>query len=365
MSLPPSQVVGLVPVCLTCLLFCSAGTSGAQVKKGRMEVSTVLLLMIIATVVYNVYKWYLERERIDKITDKSVLITGCDTGFGFELAQRLDGLGFRVFAACLTEDGVGSVRAACSERTVPIIMDVSQHDSVQNCFQIVKTAVGQGGLWGVVNNAGVVGGGMPVAELCLLDDYRQALDINLIGTVDVSLTFLPLLKRCRGRLVNVSSCMGRFATRLGPYCTSKFAIEGFSDSLRRSLPKLFGVSVHLIEPGGYKTRFGDENRARTAFMNAWKRLPAELQDEYGDEYREQVSEGLIDSFQSLASSKTHEVIDAMEHALCAANPRSRYVVGLDAMLLLIPLSWLPTSLADALFCNAKKPPVPAALKKSH
>ncbi|CAH1251998.1 HSD17B6 [Branchiostoma lanceolatum] len=174
-----------------------------------------------------------------------------------------------------------------------------------------------------------------------------------------------VIETCGGRLVNVSSSMGRFATRLGPYCASKFGIEGFSDSLRRSLPKLFGVSVHLIEPGGYKTPFGDPNRARTDFMDAWKRLPAELQEEYGDEYREQVTEALVDSFQSLASSKIHEVIDALEHALCAAHPRSRYVVGFDAMLLLIPLSWLPTSIADAIFCNAKTPPVPAALKKSH
>ncbi|XP_019622476.1 PREDICTED: retinol dehydrogenase 16-like [Branchiostoma belcheri] len=330
-----------------------------------MEVATVLLLLIIATVVYNVYKWYRERERIEKVTDKSVLITGCDTGFGFGLAQRLDGLGFRVFAACLTEAGVGSVRAACSERTVPVIMDVSQHDSVEKCFETVKTAIGQGGLWGVVNNAGVSGGGLPVAELCSLDNYRQALDVNLLGTVDVSLTFLPLLKRCGGRLVNVSSAMARFATRLGPYCTSKFAIEGFSDSLRRSLSKSFGVSVHLIEPGGYKTQLVDPDRARAEFTNAWQRLPAELQEEYGEEYRDQVMEKVIESFGQHVSSKIYEVIDAMEHALCAANPRSRYVVGVDAMLLLIPLSWLPTSIGDAIFCSAQKPPVPAALKKSH
>ncbi|KAI8503285.1 retinol dehydrogenase [Branchiostoma belcheri] len=151
--------------------------------------------------------------------------------------------------------------------------------------------------------------------------------------------------------------MARFATRLGPYCTSKFAIEGFSDSLRRSLSKSFGVSVHLIEPGGYKTQLVDPDRARAEFTNAWQRLPAELQEEYGEEYRDQVMEKVIDSFGQHVSSKIYEVIDAMEHALCAANPRSRYVVGFDAMLLLIPLSWLPTSLADAIFCNAQKPPV--------
>ena len=88
------------------------------------------------------------------------------------------------------------------------------------------------GLWGVINNAGIAGKIGP-SDWLKIDDYKQVLDVNFYGLVDVTRTFLPLLKKARGRVINTASVFGRFSMAgSGPYCVSKFAVEAFSDSLR-------------------------------------------------------------------------------------------------------------------------------------
>lgn len=87
------------------------------------------------------------------------------------------------------------------------------------------------GLWGLVNNAGR---SIPIGppEWMQLEDFTKVLDVNLIGVIDVTLQFLPLLKKGRGRVVNVASILGRLSLIGGGYCLSKFGVEAFSDSLR-------------------------------------------------------------------------------------------------------------------------------------
>jgi len=87
------------------------------------------------------------------------------------------------------------------------------------------------GLWGLVNNAGR---SLPIApaDWLRVEDFAKVLDVNLLGVVDVTLQFLPLLKKGRGRVVNVSSILGRLAFFSGGYCLSKFGVEAFSDALR-------------------------------------------------------------------------------------------------------------------------------------
>lgn len=89
------------------------------------------------------------------------------------------------------------------------------------------------GLWGLVNNAGR---SIPIgpAEWMQKEDFDKVLDVNLIGVIDVTLQFLPLLKKAQGRVVNVASVMGRLSLTSGGYCMSKWGVESFSDSLRYS-----------------------------------------------------------------------------------------------------------------------------------
>ena len=95
------------------------------------------------------------------------------------------------------------------------------------CIPLVSSA----GLWGLVNNAGR---SIPIgpAEWMQLEDFTKVLDVNLVGVIEVTLQFLPLLKKAQGRVVNVASILGRLSLTGGGYCLSKFGVEAVSDSLR-------------------------------------------------------------------------------------------------------------------------------------
>ncbi|KFV71819.1 Retinol dehydrogenase 3, partial [Dryobates pubescens] len=105
------------------------------------------------------------------------------------------------------------------------------------------------GLWGLVNNAGVLGFVGP-AEWLTKEDFAKALDVNLLGLIEVTLSLLPLLRQARGRVVNVASVAGRGSLFSGGGCISKYGVEAFSDSLRREM-RPFGVQVSIIEPGSF------------------------------------------------------------------------------------------------------------------
>ena len=87
------------------------------------------------------------------------------------------------------------------------------------------------GLWGLVNNAGIAGASAP-SEWLTSADWTQCLSINLFGVVNVTHAFLPLVREARGRVVNITSMMGRIAAAPAPYCVSKYGVEAFSDCLR-------------------------------------------------------------------------------------------------------------------------------------
>src|SRR5205814_628540 len=107
------------------------------------------------------------------------------------------------------------------------------------------------GLAGLVNNAGIAVAS-PL-EFVPMDEFRKQIEVNLIGQVAVTQAFIPLLRKGRGRVVNVGSIGGKVALPLlGPYAASKFAMEGLTDSLRRELMP-WGISVSILEPGGVAT----------------------------------------------------------------------------------------------------------------
>ncbi|XP_035687453.1 retinol dehydrogenase 16-like [Branchiostoma floridae] len=309
-----------------------------------MEVLTLLEITAVLWGTYLVVTWWLERGRLSQLTDKTVLITGCDTGFGNLLAKRLDQLGLRVFAGCLTAAGVAELRQSCSERLQPIRMDVSSSDSVQNAFRVVKETVGNKGLWGLVNNAGINGDMAGPMEWATKEDYQTVLNVNLLGMIDVTKTFLPLLKKSRGRVVNVASAAGRVAVPdAGPYTVSKFGVEAFSDSLRRAM-RTFGVKVVIIEPGYFRTEINNKESALRRMDDTWQLQSPETKTEYGEEFLQAGKDGIKASGRFMQDPVA--VVDAMAHALCANHPRSRYVIGWDASFIFVPISWLPTELGD-------------------
>nr|XP_028577278.1 retinol dehydrogenase 7-like [Podarcis muralis]XP_028577279.1 retinol dehydrogenase 7-like [Podarcis muralis] len=290
---------------------------------------------------YFLRRWYKERQTVGNLTEKYVFITGCDSGFGNLLARQLDARGLRVLAACLTQKGAEQLDKATSERLKTTILDVTSTESVAAATEWVKGCIGNKGLWGLVNNAGTALPSGP-NEWLTKDDFAKVINVNLLGMIDVTLHMVPLVRRARGRVVNVCSTMGRLACFGGGYCPSKFGAEAFSDSLRRELHP-FGVQVSIIEPGGFQTTIFTQ--AKENLKNVWNRVPSDIKEVYGKQYLENYCKIAQDVF-STSNSKLHLVTDCMEHALTSCYPRTRYSAGWDAKLLYIPASYFPTSIVD-------------------
>ncbi|XP_004692678.1 PREDICTED: short-chain dehydrogenase/reductase family 9C member 7 [Condylura cristata] len=289
------------------------------------------------------YRWFKNCNVVSNLSDKYVLITGCDSGFGHLLARQLDRRGMRVLAACFTEEGAQKLQQATSHQLQTILLDVTKSESVQAATQWVRDQVGEQGLWALVNNAGV---GLPSGpnEWLTKEDFVKVINVNLVGLIDVTLHMLPMVKKARGRVVNMSSSGGIVAAIGGGYCVSKFGVEAFSDSIRREL-HYFGVKVSIIEPGNYRTAILGRNGLETNLRRLWERLPQETRDSYGEEYFLTYSERLINTMR-LADPRISDVTNSMEHAIVSRTPRIRYNPGLDAKLLYVPLAKLPTAVTD-------------------
>ncbi|XP_045444099.1 retinol dehydrogenase 16 isoform X2 [Pipistrellus kuhlii] len=201
------------------------------------------------------------------------------------------------------------------------------------------------GLWGLVNNAGI---SVPTApnEWLTKQDFVKILNVNLLGVIEVTLSLLPLVRKAKGRVVNVSSIFGRVAFIGGGYCISKYGVEAFSDSLRRELSH-FGVKVAIIEPGFFKTFVTSTPVISRNFQEAWEKASPEVKEAYGERFLAHSLKviGLLDK---MCSQDLSLVTNCMEHALTACHPRTRYSSGWDAKLIYLPMSYMPTFLVDAL-----------------
>lgn len=259
---------------------------------------------------------------------KAVVVTGASSGIGRATALYLAARGFRVFASVRKESDAAGIDGA-----TPVILDVTDSGSIRGAADSIGRALGDGALAGLVNNAGIAVSG-PL-EFLELSDLRRQFEVNVFGQVAVTQAFLPLLRRKEGgRIVNMSSISGRItAPLLGPYSMSKFALEAYSDALRREL-ELFGISVCVIEPGVIKTpiwgKGAESSRARIA------RMPEKALELYGgriDWLRKRAQE------MSEKGAAPEEVAKAVHHALVSRRPRTRYLVGGDAKLT-AKLAWL-------------------------
>ncbi|XP_029692262.1 retinol dehydrogenase 1 [Takifugu rubripes] len=311
-----------------------------EVVSSHLTLTCAVTVASLAAVLWYIRDSYL----VEAFHQKHVFITGCDSGFGNLLARQLDGRGFRVIAACLTEKGSADLAAAASSRLKTFLMDVTDSASIRGAAEFVSREVGEQGLWGLVNNAGR---SVPIGPLdwMQLEDFTKVLDVNLTGVIDVTLQFLPLLKKGRGRVVNVSSILGRLSIIGGGYCPSKYGVEAFSDSLRRNMQE-FGVSVSIVEPGFFKTNVTRLDLIEADLRRLWSRLPQGVRDSYGPAYFDDYVKAQAFSMGILSSPDLSKVTWCMEHALAARFPRTRYSAGWDAKLLWIPLSYLPSFVSD-------------------
>src|SRR6478735_12174906 len=186
---------------------------------------------------------------------KSVVVTGASTGIGHATAKLLLDKGFRVFGSVRKQADADRLKGEFGANFTPLLFDVTDEAAVLAAARQVREALAGDTLAGLVNNAGIAVAG-PVLELSV-DDFRRQMDINVIGPVIATQAFGPLLgadpslKGPKGRIVMISSVAGKNGNPLlAPYCTSKHAIEGLSEGLRREL-MLFDVII--VAPGAVKT----------------------------------------------------------------------------------------------------------------
>ncbi|XP_029103801.1 retinol dehydrogenase 7 [Scleropages formosus] len=281
---------------------------------------------------------------ISDIGENYVFVTGCDSGFGNLLCKRLDRRGFRVLAGCLTEKGADNLRRATGPKLKTILLDVTDSSSIRRAMEWTKKEVGDRGLWGLVNNAGR---SLPMGptEWMRMEDFHSTLRVNMMGVIEMTMTFLPLLKKGRGRVVNVASVLGRVAANGGGYCISKFAVESFSDCLRRDI-HYFGIKVSIIEPGFFKTAVTSLEPIERELHRLWNQLSPEVRDSYGEKYFDRYIKVQRLIMNMLCDPDLSKVTNCMEHALTAQYPRTRYSAGWDAKFAWIPLSYAPACLLD-------------------
>jgi NAD(P)-dependent dehydrogenase (short-subunit alcohol dehydrogenase family) len=257
---------------------------------------------------------------------RHILITGASTGIGRACASHLAGLGFYVLAGVRCDkdarqlESIGHVTA--------IHIDVTNADSIAAAVAKVDGIVGEAGLCGLVNNAGI--GVFGPVEFVAIDDWRRQFEVNVFGQVAVTQAMLPLLRRCvehdgpwSARIVNMSSIAGRLAQPVfGPYCASKFAMEAISDSLRLEL-RGQGIHVCVVEPGAIDTpiwkKASDAEAAVAADHPARKLYGAAIDGGFAAAMK--AAKGAI------PASSVAKVVAA---CMTRRRPRTRYIVGMDA-----------------------------------
>ena len=192
-----------------------------------------------------------------KPISKNILITGVSTGIGYGAAKHFVRRGYTVFGSVRTQPDANRLQAEFGDAFVPLLFDVTDAAAVTKAAQFLTEKLADSGLGGLINNAGIAIGG-PLQEQPMAT-FRQHFEVNVIGLIQVTQAFLPLLgARANhpvqpGRIQNISSVNGQVAIPfMGAYVGSKYAVEGLSHSLRRELA-LFGITVIIVGPGAVKT----------------------------------------------------------------------------------------------------------------
>jgi NAD(P)-dependent dehydrogenase (short-subunit alcohol dehydrogenase family) len=185
---------------------------------------------------------------------RSILITGATSGIGRDAALRLAGAGHLVLAGGRRHDALAALARAAAGRVEPLVLDVTDPDSIEAARALVERRTGGRGLDVLVNNAGYA---LPGPLEALADqDLRALFDTNVFGLLAVTRAFLPPMReRGQGRVVIVGSIMGRLTMPLlGAYNASKHAVAAITEALRLELGP-FGITVVLVEPGAVRTGF--------------------------------------------------------------------------------------------------------------
>ncbi|XP_072035121.1 retinol dehydrogenase 16-like [Amphiura filiformis] len=300
-------------------------------------------LAVFCVACFYLYQ-YLPQQYID-VEGKVVIITGCNSGFGKAAAKYFDSIGAYVFAICYSGDsGEHELIATCSGKLTPIQLDITKDDQVRKVARTIKGMLGDRELWGLVNNAGICYYGE--SELMPINMYQKLWETNCLGQVRMVKAFLPLLRKSKGRIVNVTSMSGRMPTASYPaYCSSKAAALMFSDVLRMEMKK-WDIKVSVIEPAGFRTGNIKNDRLKKTFLHMVQSLHPDIKRVYGHFYFKTAEEAIFTEDDIRLLEDLTPVCEAMEHALFAKRPRSHYQCGMGSTILMSIATHMPAFVVD-------------------
>ena len=280
---------------------------------------------------------------------RNALVTGCSTGIGRASALDLVQRGWRVFATVRRAEDAGALCKAAehAENLIPVLLDVTDPESIESAGKQVSDALAGEPLHGLVQNAGIANFG-PL-EVMPIDFFTRQLDVNLTGVLRVTQAMLPLMRQGDApkgsrTIVMISSINGQVGTPLGgAYCASKFGLEGLSDTLRRELLSQ-EIDVVVVEPGAIETAIWETSKRRAeGLMPELEANPAmPLYRRFIDSMMERVRR--IEK-QAIPAERVAVVIT---RSLERPRPAVRVRVGNDAIVGYLLQRILPTRLFDKL-----------------
>ena len=243
---------------------------------------------------------------------KAVLITGASSGLGRAMAETMAANGYFVYAGARKDEDLKELNAI--ENIQGVRLDVNKQEQIDAA---VKTITDAGrGLYGLVNNAGVV----VVQPLIEIEeqDFDFQMNVNVYGPYRVTRAFAPLIIESKGRISIIGSISGTLSSATwGPYSMTKFAMEAYADALADEM-KSFGVDVSLIEPGAYRSNIG---------KSALERMDERNQSADSSQLKTAMDESVnwLSLFENDHGDPA-EVADAVMKALFDDNPKPRYLI---------------------------------------
>lgn len=244
-------------------------------------------------------------------THKAVLVTGASTGIGRNIAETLAAAGYFVYAGARKQSDLDALNAI--DNIQAIRLDVTKQDEIDAAVETVRA--GGKGLYGLVNNAGVLTSG-PLTEIDE-GDVAWVMDVNLMGVYRVTKAFAPLIIESEGRITNISSIAGVLtAPFFGPYSMSKHALEAYTDTLAEEMA-LFNVKVSAVNPGNYRSKIGNTEAAAVA---------AQPYAQPGSPYAEAIAEHIEYMADRSMHKEPDDVSSAVMDALFSESPKPNYMV---------------------------------------
>jgi len=293
-------------------------------KRPYLSIIAVLALLYLRRrlIAYNPYDP--KKKRVP--SNASILITGCDSGFGRMSAIELAKRGYRVFAGCLTENGRKELADMGYPKLKPFILDVTKRQDIEEAGKLVEKECPEG-LFALVNNAGIQDG--------FLFDWndnsvaRKVMEVNYFAVLEMTKELLPSIIKAKGRIINIAS-LAAYVPLFGgaAYTSSKHAILGFTKVLKLELNP-FDVDAIAICPGFMKTNI--VTNSKSTFQKSIEKLSPEKRAVYGDKFIKEME----DRHNRIGAGASDPilVVQKIVEATTGEQPKGLYRIGNDSKFL--------------------------------